>query len=137
MHARKDIQAPTPNVQRNPKSQIPSSKKIPNRKSRISNGTRARLSCPTFRDWIADMHDARLMRNLWILCLLLSPGPILADGMVVPEVFYPKIEIPNQQAMIHFSDGLERLVIETSSLGEGTNFAWVVPLPLATLSRLL
>ena len=49
--------------------------------------------------------------------------------MVVPQVFYPKVEIPNQQALIHFSNGVERLVIETSFLGEGTNFAWVVPLP--------
>ena len=51
--------------------------------------------------------------------------------MVVPEVFHPKVEIPNQQALIHWADGLERLVIETSFLGEGTNFAWVVPLPSA------
>jgi hypothetical protein len=56
-------------------------------------------------------------------------GPAFADGMVFPEVFRAKVEIPNQQALIHFSDGLERLVIETSFLGEGTNFAWVVPLP--------
>ena len=49
--------------------------------------------------------------------------------MVVPEVFFPKVEIPNQRALINFSHGVERLVIETSFLGQGTNFAWVVPLP--------
>ncbi len=31
--------------------------------------------------------------------------------------------------MLHFSNGVERLVIETSFVGQGTNFAWVVPLP--------
>jgi len=77
------------------------------------------------------MHRARALRNFWVLCLTLSAGPALADGKVVPEVFYPKVEIPNQQALIHFSKGVEHLVIETSFLGQGTNFAWVVPLPSA------
>ena len=63
------------------------------------------------------------------ICVTAATTTVLADGMVVPEVFYPKVEIPNQQALIHFSDGIERLVIETSFLGEGTSFAWVVPLP--------
>ena len=49
--------------------------------------------------------------------------------MVFPEVYYAKVEIPEQQALIHYSGGVERLVIETSFPGEGTNFAWVVPLP--------
>jgi hypothetical protein len=53
-----------------------------------------------------------------------------ADGKVFarPEV-QAKVEIPNQQALIYHSDGVECLVIETAFLGEGTNFAWVVPLP--------
>lgn len=54
---------------------------------------------------------------------------MLADGMVVPEVSYPVVAIPDQQALIHHADGVERLVIETSFRGAGTNFAWVVPLP--------
>jgi len=37
--------------------------------------------------------------------------------------------IPDQRAMIQFSNGVERLVIDTSFVGPGTNFAWVVPLP--------
>ncbi len=49
--------------------------------------------------------------------------------MVVPQVAMPAVEIPDQQAMICFADGVERLVIETAFLGAGTNFAWVVPLP--------
>lgn len=54
----------------------------------------------------------------------------IADGMVFPTVAFPaKISIPDQQALIHFTNGTERLVIETHFIGAGTNFAWVVPLP--------
>jgi len=67
--------------------------------------------------------------GLVLLLLTLSPLDVLGDGMVVPERFAPKVEIRSQQALIHFADGMEQLVIETSFLGAGTNFAWVVPLP--------
>ena len=54
----------------------------------------------------------------------------MADGMMVPSVFYTaKITIPDQRALIAFTNGMEQLVIETSFTGAGTNFAWVVPLP--------
>jgi hypothetical protein len=59
------------------------------------------------------MQRVRFRRRLWILCFFLSTGLALADGMVFPEVYYAKVEIPEQQALP----------------GEGTNFAWVVPLP--------
>ena len=50
--------------------------------------------------------------------------------MVVPTIAYPaRVTIPDQQALICFSNGVERLVIETRFTGAGTNFAWVVPLP--------
>jgi len=77
------------------------------------------------------MDRLRLIRIILALCVVFATRSALADGMVVPEVFFPKVEIPNQQAFIHAADGIERLVIETSFLGEGTNFAWVVPLPSA------
>src|SRR4029077_5912365 len=52
------------------------------------------------------------------------------DGMVFPPVAFPaSIAIPDQRALIHFTNGTERLVIETRFTAEGTNFAWVVPLP--------
>jgi len=75
------------------------------------------------------MKTTVLATCLVALCLQ-TPTMALADGMVFsePEV-HAKIEIPNQQALIQFADGVEELVIETSFLGEGTNFAWVVPLP--------
>jgi hypothetical protein len=77
------------------------------------------------------IYRARLLHILLVLWVVIDARQVLADGMVVPQVFYPKVEIPNQQALIHFANGVERLVIETSFLGEGTNFAWVVPLPSA------
>ena len=76
-------------------------------------------------------YRARLIYGLLTPWFIVIAQSVLADGMVVPQVFYPKVEIPNQQALIHFANGVERLVIETSFLGEGTNFAWVVPLPSA------
>jgi len=39
------------------------------------------------------------------------------------------VTIPDQQAALSFSNGVERLVIETRFTGAGTNFAWVVPFP--------
>jgi hypothetical protein len=75
------------------------------------------------------MKTTGLATCLVALCLQ-AAMTALADGMVFsePEV-HAKVEIPNQQALIQFADGVEELVIETSFLGEGTNFAWVVPLP--------
>ena len=50
--------------------------------------------------------------------------------MVIPTIAYPaRVTIPDQQALICFTNGIERLVIETRFTGAGTNFAWVVPLP--------
>lgn len=40
-----------------------------------------------------------------------------------------KVRIPDQSALICFDGKKERLVIETAFEGEGTDFAWVVPLP--------
>ena len=64
------------------------------------------------------------------MLLLFLPLAALADGMVVPTIAYPaKITIPDQRALICYTNGTERLVIETRFSGAGTNFAWVVPLP--------
>ena len=58
------------------------------------------------------------------------PIAALADGMVIsPTAFPAHIDIPDQQALIHFTNGTERLVIETRFVGAGTNFAWIIPLP--------
>jgi len=48
--------------------------------------------------------------------------------MVLPQTAYAEATIPDQRALICWSNGVERLVIETRFSGAGTNFAWVVPL---------
>jgi hypothetical protein len=60
--------------------------------------------------------------------LLLLPFRALADGKMI-SAFAANVTMPDQQALIHFTNGTERLVIETRFTGAGTNFAWVVPLP--------
>ena len=71
------------------------------------------------------------MKQLLLLLLMFClPPAVLADGMVIPTVAFPaKVTIPDQRALIHFTNGTERLVIETRFTGAGTNFAWVVPFP--------
>lgn len=46
-----------------------------------------------------------------------------------PTALPANVTIPDQRVLIHFTNDIERLVIETRFVGEGTNFAWVVPLP--------
>jgi hypothetical protein len=71
-----------------------------------------------------------MQRVLASLLFLLMPIAALADGKVIPPTAFPShIDIPDQQALIHFTNGTERLVIETRFVGAGTNFAWVIPLP--------
>ena len=78
----------------------------------------------------SDKPFASVQRILSFLLLLFLPAAAFADGMVIPTIAYPaKVTIPDQRALICFSNGIERLVIETRFAGAGTNFAWVVPLP--------
>lgn len=74
-----------------------------------------------------------LSRSPIPLCLVAVLYPALpchADGKVFPPTAFPvNVTIPDQRALIHFTNGIERLVIETRFTGSGTNFAWVVPLP--------
>jgi len=70
------------------------------------------------------------MQRLLALALwILVPLSAAADGKVFPTVLAAEVKIPDQRALIHFTNGVERLVIETRFTGSGTNFAWVVPLP--------
>jgi hypothetical protein len=63
------------------------------------------------------------------LVLLALPIRLVADGKFFPTALAANVTIPDQRALIHFTNGVERLVIETRFTGPGTNFAWVVPLP--------
>ena len=73
------------------------------------------------------------MNCFWaVLASLFVTATAWADGMVMPVSAVPAhVRIPDQRALIQFSNGVERLVIETRFTGAGTNFAWVVPLPSA------
>jgi len=69
----------------------------------------------------------RILSGLICLALTLLGSPAWADGIVFAKAV--PTTTPDQRAMLQFSDGIERLVIETSFVGSGSNFAWVVPLP--------
>ncbi len=86
-----------------------------------SSGSRRRLPAGT---------GARLRAFLVWLWLATAPTG-MADGKVFGRVGLARAEIPDQRALIHWSEGVETLVIETSVNGAGTNFAWVIPLPSA------
>lgn len=76
-----------------------------------------------------------VMRRILCLVLLvvagvLVPGTSRADGKVFSSVNVAEpVRIPDQRAILSWSEGIERLVIETRFAGRGSNFAWVVPLP--------
>lgn len=61
--------------------------------------------------------------------LVLLPFSLFGDGVIISPTAFAEINIPDQQALVHYANGQERLVIETSFIGTGTNFAWVVPVP--------
>jgi hypothetical protein len=64
------------------------------------------------------------------LAAFLIPLVTLADGGIIPRTaLQAKVTIPDQRALLCWSNGVERLAIDTHFIGEGTNFAWVVPLP--------
>jgi uncharacterized membrane protein YoaK (UPF0700 family) len=65
---------------------------------------------------------------LILLLLLVAQAPTLADGKVFARVG-PDPTMPDQQALIHFDGKVQTLAIETRFEGDGTDFAWVVPLP--------
>ena len=71
-----------------------------------------------------------MRRIISVFLISLLPLAAWADGIVLPTFAYPaQVTIPDQQAALSFSNGVERLVIETRFTGAGTNFAWVVPFP--------
>jgi len=75
------------------------------------------------------LHGGR--RSVAILILILGSLSVWADGKVFRQVEMATgpVTIPDQRALICWSNGVERLVIETSFQGSGSNFAWVVPVP--------
>ncbi len=59
-----------------------------------------------------------------------STARVHADGKVFrPHLVPQEISMPGQRALLAWHDNTETLVIETHFRGEGTDFAWIVPLP--------
>jgi hypothetical protein len=69
----------------------------------------------------------RFGRALLVLVVLAAVAH--ADGKVLGRAV-AKVSMPDQAALLHFADGRETLVIEPAFVGEGEEFAWLVPLPL-------
>jgi hypothetical protein len=66
---------------------------------------------------------------LWLAWILSVPLRAFGDGGFIPTTSFASVTIPDQQALIHFENGTETLVVDTAFKGEGTNFAWIVPVP--------
>jgi hypothetical protein len=71
----------------------------------------------------------RIFILLFLLLLALRPLSAIGDGAFVPSTAMERIQIPDQRALLHYSNGIETLVIDTAFKGEGTNYAWIIPLP--------
>lgn len=69
-----------------------------------------------------------MARPLAFFFSLLLPLTALADGGVFLRVD-TRANLPDQQAMIVYLNGLETLAIETRAKAAGDQIAWVVPLP--------
>ena len=63
-----------------------------------------------------------------LLAVLLLCSVAVADGK-----FFGKaaavVDIPDQSALLVWEEGRETLVISSAFVGEGSEFAWLVPLP--------
>jgi len=68
--------------------------------------------------------------STFLLAWFLSvPLCAFGDGCFIPATTFASVQIPDQQALIHFDNGTETLVVDTAFKGDGTNFAWIVPVP--------
>jgi hypothetical protein len=70
-------------------------------------------------------------RFLPLFFTLLFPFSLFADGGVYRHktALAANVTIPDQRALLCWSNGVEQLAIDTHFMADGTNFAWVVPLP--------
>lgn len=59
-----------------------------------------------------------------------ASGTGWADGKVFSRVeVTAEVTMPDQRALLGWENGVQTLVIESAFVGEGAEFAWVVPLP--------
>ena len=74
----------------------------------------------------------RILLFIFAVSLILSIAApcALADGCYYPESMYSSLPaITAQRALVIHRLGIERLIIESSFVGEGKNFGWIVPVP--------
>ena len=67
--------------------------------------------------------------GLWLFWALMLPVGARADGCFIPATAFARVEIPDQRALVHFAYGTETLVIDSAIKGDGTSFAWIIPVP--------
>jgi hypothetical protein len=66
---------------------------------------------------------------LVIVYLFVPCRPALADGGMFP-VFAGSAASSDQRAVLAFDGGRETLILQTAYEGDGTDFAWVIPVPV-------
>jgi hypothetical protein len=73
----------------------------------------------------------RVAMVAWCVALLFPGSSVArADGKVLaPVLFAQDVAMPDQRALLSWRDGVQTLVIESAFVGEGREFAWVVPVP--------
>jgi len=78
----------------------------------------------------------QLQKLLVLICLLISPAFLRADGKVVrPRDYHGSLEESAQEAIILFQQGsegvsaVEDLILKISVMGNTNHFAWIVPFP--------
>jgi hypothetical protein len=84
-----------------------------------------------YRRFLCYEQDVKLALRILVLSLAILNvcSSAFADGKVFSQAMAFPATTPDQRAMLHFEKGVERLVIQTSFVGAGSNFAWVVPFP--------
>ena len=71
-----------------------------------------------------------IVAGVVLLCWLLAPQQVRADGCYFPEKAVQKMPaIPLQRAILVYKDQTERLIIESTLSAEGQRFGWIVPVP--------
>ncbi len=76
------------------------------------------------------MRRTALFTCIVSLILLVAAPCALADGCFYPESNYSRLPtIPSQRALVIYRLGIERLIVESTFVGEGQSFGWIVPVP--------
>jgi hypothetical protein len=68
------------------------------------------------------------------LCLVALTLPCLGDGKIFPPAAFVRADTPSQRALIHWHDGMETLVVETTVRSEASELGWILPLPASPIS---